>query len=75
MVEQVDGIACHLNRPSCFDKTVYGSTEETMAIVSEFRKVLKDRHKNSEDGSYTCKLYDNETKMCNKIMRRPPSSS
>ena len=67
-VEQVGGIACHLNKPSCFDETIYGSTEETMAIIPDLRRVLKDRHENPEDGSYTCKLYDNETKMCKKIV-------
>ena len=67
-VEQVGGIACHLNKPSCFDETIYGSTEETMAIIPDLRRVLKDRRENPEEGSYTCKLYDNETKMCKKIV-------
>ena len=67
-VEQVGGISCHLGKPSCFDEVIYGSTEETAAIVPDLRRVLKDRHENSEDGSYTCKLYGNETKMCKKIV-------
>lgn len=67
-VEQVGGIACHLGKPSCFDEVLYGSTEETAAIIPDLRRVLKDRHENPEEGSYTCKLYNNETKMCKKIV-------
>ena len=67
-VEQVGGIACHLNRPSCFDETIYGSTEETMAIFPELRRVLRDRLENPSDESYTCKLYDDETRMCKKVI-------
>lgn len=67
-VDQVGGISCHLGNPSCFDEVLYGSTEETAAIIPDLRRVLKDRHENPEDGSYTCKLYNNETKMCKKIV-------
>lgn len=67
-VEQAGGIACHLGKASCFDEVIYGSTEETMAIIPELRRVLIDRLKNPSDESYTCKLYNDETRMCKKII-------
>ncbi len=67
-VEQVGGKACHLDRPSCFDEVIYGSTGGTMAIVPDLARVLRDRRENPDEGSYTCKLYRNETKMCKKIV-------
>ena len=67
-VEQVGGIACHLGKPSCFDETIYGSTEETMAIIPELKRVLDDRLENPTEESYTCKLYNDETRMCKKII-------
>lgn len=67
-VEQAGGIACHLGKASCFDEVIYGSTEETMAIIPELRRVLIDRLENPSDESYTCKLYNDETKMCKKIV-------
>ncbi len=30
--------------------------------------MLKDRLENPSDESYTCKLYNNETKMCKKVI-------
>ena len=67
-VEQVGGIACHTGSPSCFSQTIYGSTEETSAIIPDLIRVLKDRLENPSDESYTCKLYNNETKMCKKVI-------
>ena len=67
-VEQAGGIACHLGKASCFDEIIYGSTEETMAIIPELRRVLIDRLENPSDESYTCKLYNDETRMCKKII-------
>ncbi len=67
-VEQVGGIACHLGKPSCFDHVIYGSMDETMAIVPELKRVLIDRLENPSDESYTCKLYNDETKMCKKVI-------
>ncbi|MBR2255490.1 MAG: bifunctional phosphoribosyl-AMP cyclohydrolase/phosphoribosyl-ATP diphosphatase HisIE [Candidatus Methanomethylophilaceae archaeon] len=66
-VEQT-GVACHTGTPSCFNETVYGSTEETMAILPDLRRVIKDRHENPEEGSYTCKLFADETRMCKKVI-------
>lgn len=67
-VEQIGGIACHTGTPSCFNQLVYGSTEETMAIIPDLKRVLKDRLENPQEDSYTCKLYADETKMCKKIV-------
>ena len=67
-VEQVGGIACHLGKPSCFDEVILGSTEETMAIIPELRRVLIDRLENPSEESYTCKLYNDETRMCKKVI-------
>lgn len=67
-VEQTGGIACHLGKPSCFDEVLLGSTEETMAIIPELRRVLLDRLENPSDESYTCKLYKDETRMCKKVI-------
>lgn len=67
-VEQAGGIACHLGRPSCFDEVIQGSTEDTMAIIPELRRVLVDRRENPSDESYTCKLYGDETRMCKKVI-------
>lgn len=66
-VEQT-GVACHTGAPSCFYQTIYGSTDETMAVLPDLFRVLKDRLENPSDESYTCKLYNNETNMCKKIV-------
>ncbi len=66
-VEQT-GVACHLGRPSCFDEVIYGETDETMAIIPDLRRVIKDRHENPSDESYTCKLFNDETRMCKKVI-------
>ena len=66
-VEQT-GVACHTGTPSCFNRVVYGGTEQTMAIIPDLMRVIKDRHENPEEGSYTCKLFNNETRMCKKII-------
>ena len=66
-VEQT-GVACHTGTPSCFNRVVYGGTEQTMAIIPDLMRVIKDRHENPEEGSYTCKLFNDETRMCKKII-------
>ena len=66
-VEQT-GVACHTGTPSCFNKLVYGSTDDTAAILPELIRTIKDRKENPCDESYTCKLFNNETKMCKKIV-------
>ena len=66
-VEQT-GVACHLGKPSCFDEAIYGDTEETMAILPDLKRVIEDRHANPSDESYTCKLFNDETRMCKKVI-------
>ncbi|MBQ8179239.1 MAG: bifunctional phosphoribosyl-AMP cyclohydrolase/phosphoribosyl-ATP diphosphatase HisIE [Candidatus Methanomethylophilaceae archaeon] len=66
-VEQT-GVACHTGEASCFHNLVHGGTEETMAILPELRRVIHDRHENPSDESYTCKLFNDETRMCKKII-------
>ncbi len=67
-VIQKNGIACHTGNPTCFFKTVYGDPMQTSMILAELRRVIHDRRVNPEEGSYTCKLFNDETKMCKKIV-------
>ena len=67
-VIQENGIACHTGSPSCFFNTIYGDPQQTSAIIAELKRVIHDRRVNPDEGSYTCKLFDDETKMCKKIV-------
>lgn len=67
-VIQEGGIACHTGKPSCFDEVIFGDLSTTSHIIPELKRVIKDRKENPEEGSYTCKLMDDETKMCKKIV-------
>ena len=67
-VIQANGVACHTGNPTCFFKTVYGDPMQTSMIIAELRRVIHDRRVNPEEGSYTCKLFNDETKMCKKIV-------
>lgn len=62
------GVACHLNKPSCFDDVLYGTVDGTMAVIPELARVIKDRKNNPSDESYTCKLMNNQTQMCKKVV-------
>ena len=66
-VEQT-GAACHTGAPSCFFRQVWGSPDGTAAVIPDLLRVIEDRKKNPEEGSYTCKLFDDETKMCKKVV-------
>lgn len=66
-VEQ-GGVACHTGNPSCFFNLVYGNLDETSAILPDLKRVIHDRKINPEEGSYTVKLFNDETKMCKKIV-------
>lgn len=66
-VEQT-GAACHTGAPSCFFETVYGDTDGTMAIIPDLFRVIRERLENPSDESYTCKLFNDETRMCKKII-------
>lgn len=66
-VRQV-GNACHLDRPSCFADLLYGDIRGTGAIVPELLRVVRKRKDEPVEGSYTCKLFEDETKMCKKVV-------
>ena len=48
------GNACHLDKPSCFDEVLYGSTEKTAAIIPELVRIIHDRKENPA-GSVGCR--------------------
>jgi phosphoribosyl-ATP pyrophosphohydrolase/phosphoribosyl-AMP cyclohydrolase len=62
------GPACHTGSPSCFKNTVMGSPEITSSVLSELGRTLAQRRSEPSPDSYTCKLFDNENKMCKKIV-------
>ena len=62
------GVACHLNRPSCFADVVEGDVKPTAAIIPELWRVIKDRKKNPPEGSYTASLFKNEDKRLKKLV-------
>ncbi|MDR0778890.1 MAG: bifunctional phosphoribosyl-AMP cyclohydrolase/phosphoribosyl-ATP diphosphatase HisIE [Methanomassiliicoccaceae archaeon] len=62
------GVACHTGAASCFNEVIYGSIEETSAIIPELKRVLRYRKENPSPESYTCKLFKDENKMCKKIV-------
>jgi len=62
------GWACHTGRPSCFADVLYGDIKETAAIIPELRRVIVDRKENPVEGSYTCKLLQDENKMLKKVV-------
>lgn len=66
-VEQT-GAACHTGTASCFNDVLYGSTAGTSAILPELKRVIRSRREHPDPESYTCKLFDNENKMCKKIV-------
>ncbi len=67
-VIQEGGIACHTGKPSCFDEVLYGDLSKTSEIIPDLKRVIHDRKVNPEEGSYTCKLFNDETRMCKKIV-------
>lgn len=66
-VEQ-QGVACHLERMSCFDEILFGDTDATMAIIPELRRVIRDRKLDPKEGSYTNKLLADEDKRLKKLV-------
>ncbi|WP_400208090.1 bifunctional phosphoribosyl-AMP cyclohydrolase/phosphoribosyl-ATP diphosphatase HisIE [Candidatus Methanomassiliicoccus intestinalis] len=62
------GNACHLEKPSCFDEVLYGSTEKTAAILPELIRVIHDRKEHPQEGSYTNELLNNEDKVLKKVI-------
>jgi len=63
-----EGVACHLQRMSCFDELTYGDLEGTMAIINELQRVIRDRKLNPKEGSYTNKLLSDENKRLKKVI-------
>ena len=66
-VEQT-GVACHKGAATCFGETIYGDAGSTSAIIHELRGTIRDRIERPVTESYTCKLLDDENKMCKKII-------
>lgn len=62
------GVACHTGNPSCFDEIIYGDLSKTAAIIPDLKRVIHDRMENPDEESYTCKLFNDETRMCKKIV-------
>ncbi|MDD1747422.1 MAG: bifunctional phosphoribosyl-AMP cyclohydrolase/phosphoribosyl-ATP diphosphatase HisIE [Methanomassiliicoccales archaeon] len=62
------GVACHLERPSCFEELLMGDLKGTSAILPELVRVIHDRKVNPKEGSYTSSLFANEDKMLKKIV-------
>ena len=63
-----EGVACHTGSPSCFSDIIYGNIDGTSSIIPELKRVIASRRTNPSDGSYTCKLLNDENKMCKKII-------
>jgi phosphoribosyl-ATP pyrophosphohydrolase/phosphoribosyl-AMP cyclohydrolase len=66
-VEQT-GVACHTGRPTCFNETLFGSDDSTMAVLPDLARVIHDRRVNPKEGSYTNQLLDNEDKRLKKVI-------
>ena len=62
------GVACHLQRPSCFEELLQGELNGTSAILPELRRVIHDRKAHPQEGSYTNSLFKNEDKMLKKVV-------
>lgn len=62
------GVACHLDRPACFDEVLMGELKVTSAILPDLMRVIHDRKVNPKEGSYTNSLFKNEDKMLKKVV-------
>ncbi|MDD1743112.1 MAG: bifunctional phosphoribosyl-AMP cyclohydrolase/phosphoribosyl-ATP diphosphatase HisIE [Methanomassiliicoccales archaeon] len=62
------GVACHLNRASCFADVVHGDVRPTAQIIPELWRVIKDRKAHPVEGSYTNKLLSHEDTMLKKLI-------
>jgi phosphoribosyl-ATP pyrophosphohydrolase/phosphoribosyl-AMP cyclohydrolase len=63
-----EGVACHLDRMSCFEEVLYGDISGTMAIVNELQRVIEERKRSPKEGSYTNKLLADEDKRLKKLV-------
>ncbi|MCL2711811.1 MAG: bifunctional phosphoribosyl-AMP cyclohydrolase/phosphoribosyl-ATP diphosphatase HisIE [Methanomassiliicoccaceae archaeon] len=66
-VEQT-GVACHTGSATCFNETIFGDTDRTSAVIPVLKRIIQHRKKDPSPDSYTCKLFDDENKMCKKIV-------
>jgi len=66
-VEQT-GVACHTGAASCFNDVIYGNVNATSAILPDLIRVIRSRKEDPSPDSYTCKLFNDENKMCKKIV-------
>jgi phosphoribosyl-ATP pyrophosphohydrolase/phosphoribosyl-AMP cyclohydrolase len=66
-VEQT-GVACHTGAPTCFNETLYGSDDSTMAVLPDLARVIHDRKLHPKEGSYTNKLLADEDKRLKKVI-------
>jgi phosphoribosyl-ATP pyrophosphohydrolase/phosphoribosyl-AMP cyclohydrolase len=62
------GVACHLQRPSCFEELLLGDLAGTSTILPELMRVIADRRAHPQEGSYTTSLLRNEDKMLKKVV-------
>ncbi len=62
------GVACHLDRPSCFEELIQGDLRGTSAILPELMRVIHERKLHPKEGSYTNTLLRSEDKMLKKIV-------
>ncbi|HSV42746.1 MAG TPA: bifunctional phosphoribosyl-AMP cyclohydrolase/phosphoribosyl-ATP diphosphatase HisIE [Methanomassiliicoccales archaeon] len=63
-----EGVACHLQRMSCFDEVLYGDLDGTMSVLLDVMRVIEDRRAHPKEGSYTNKLLSDEDKRLKKIV-------
>ena len=66
-VEQ-EGVACHLDRPSCFEEVIYGDLSGTMNVIPELKRVIEERRREPSPDSYTSKLLADEDKRLKKVV-------
>ena len=66
-VEQ-EGVACHLDRPSCFEEVLYGDLSGTMNVIPELKRVIEERKREPNPESYTSKLLVDEDKRLKKVV-------
>jgi len=62
------GVACHLDRMSCFDEVVYGDLDGTASILPKLLRVVRERKADPNPESYTCKLFADENKRLKKVV-------
>lgn len=67
VVVEKDGPACHLNTDSCFNNTVYQSSELHEFRLNDLYELLEGRKEEMPEGSYTSYLFE---KGIDKILKK-----